>query len=141
MCIRDSSLDSNGEPHGIVATGSRIFSDGRDDKSKTTLKADRRDARSARRRRDRFKQRQTFLLDILTKADLFPSDKQEREALRKLDPLKLRASALTEKLERHHIGRALFHLNQRRGFKSNRKPKHTQPVSYTHLTLPTICSV
>src|SRR5690606_21748418 len=28
---------------------------------------------------------------------------------------------LDEKLEPHEIGRALFHLNQRRGFKSNRK--------------------
>src|SRR5690606_6986184 len=37
------------------------------------------------------------------------------------DVYALRARALDEKLPLHHVGRALFHLNQRRGFKSNRK--------------------
>ncbi|MBN9464021.1 MAG: type II CRISPR RNA-guided endonuclease Cas9 [Brevundimonas sp.] len=37
------------------------------------------------------------------------------------DPYVLRARALDERLEPREIGRALFHLNQRRGFKSNRK--------------------
>lgn len=41
--------------------------------------------------------------------------------LQSLNPLALHAAALTEKLPAYHIGRALFHLNQRRGFKSNRK--------------------
>ena len=43
--------------------------------------------------------------------------------LQSLNPLVLRAAALTEKLPAYHIGRALFHLNQRRGFKSNRKDR------------------
>src|SRR3546814_9170555 len=38
-----------------------------------------------------------------------------------LDPYDLRKRGLDERLEPHEIGRALFHLNQRRGFKSNRK--------------------
>src|SRR5262249_43460508 len=33
----------------------------------------------------------------------------------------LRAQALDRALPAHHVGRALFHLNQRRGFLSNRK--------------------
>ena len=116
-------LDSNGHPCRLENAGSRIFSDGRDNKSKATLKADRREARSARRRRDRFKQRQRFLLNELQKAGLFPSDKSEQGELQKLDPIQLRAKALTEKLAPYEIGRALFHLNQRRGFKSNRKDR------------------
>ncbi|MBU1073463.1 type II CRISPR RNA-guided endonuclease Cas9, partial [bacterium] len=36
-------------------------------------------------------------------------------------PYMLRARALDDKLERHELGRALYHLAQRRGFKSNRK--------------------
>ncbi|MCB2051969.1 MAG: type II CRISPR RNA-guided endonuclease Cas9, partial [Novosphingobium sp.] len=37
------------------------------------------------------------------------------------DPYALRARALDQALSPHELGRALFHLNQRRGFKSNRK--------------------
>ena len=122
-------LNEVGEPCAVKDAGARIFADGRDEKSKATLAATRRDARSARRRLDRFKQRQKFLLDELTKANLLPADKAEREALRVLNPLKLRAEALTKKLELHHVGRALFHLNQRRGFQSNRKDSSEETIS------------
>lgn len=37
------------------------------------------------------------------------------------DPYELRRRALTERLEPHEIARLLVHLNQRRGFKSNRR--------------------
>ena len=128
----------------IEAAGARVFSDGRDNKSKATLAADRRDARSARKRRDRYLQRRTYLLNELTKAGLFPpeSDEAAREALQKLNPLELRARLLTENAAdildssaiqitaqnvdlkaEYLVGRALFHLNQRRGFQSNRKDK------------------
>ena len=121
-------LNEGGESCAVRDAGVRIFSDGRGDKSKATLKADRCAARSARRRRDRYKQRRDFLLDELTKTKLFPEQDEEdetgdnvRDTLQKLDPLKLRAKAITEPLKTYEIGRALFHLNQRRGFKSNRK--------------------
>lgn len=114
-------LDEHDQPCSIVATGSRIFSDGRDAKSRASLAGDRRNARAMRRRRDRFKQRQRALLKHLTQDGLFPSDAVERKALQGLDPFELRARALDEALPLHHIGRAFFHLNQRRGFKSNRK--------------------
>lgn len=115
-------LNEQGRPIAILATGSRIFSDGRDPKSGASLAVDRRDARSMRRRRDRFQQRQRALLKYLVADGLFPADEIERKALAALDPYELRARALGEEpLPLHHIGRALFHLNQRRGFKSNRK--------------------
>ena len=117
-------LNEDGEPFRIEVAGSRIFSDGRQvGKSKATLKAERRIARSARRRHDRYKQRRNYLICELTKLGLFPEDKSDRLAIQILNPFELRAKALTEKLPLYHIGRALFHINQRRGFKSNRKDR------------------
>ncbi len=109
------------EPTSIIAAGSRIFSDGRDPKSGASLAVDRRDARAMRRRRDRLQQRQRALMKYLVDDDLFPADVAERKKLETLDPFELRARALDEALPLPHLGRAIWHLNQRRGFKSNRK--------------------
>lgn len=114
-------LDADDLPFRIIAAGSRIFSAGRDPKTGASLAVDRRAARAMRRRRDRFVRRRAALLKHLTLAGLFPADAVGRAALEQLDPYELRAKALGEPLPPHHIGRALFHLNQRRGFKSNRK--------------------
>lgn len=115
------ALDQDGRPYRVLAIGSRIFGDGRDPKSGASLAIDRRTARAMRRRRDRLKQRQAALLKYLVADGLFPADEAARKALEGLDPYELRARALDEVLPLHHIGRALFHLDQRRGFKSNRK--------------------
>ena len=119
-------LDDKGAPIKVMAAGSRIFSDGdkgagRDPKSGASTAVARRNARSMRRRRDRFRQRQKALLKHLAADGLFPSDPAARKGLEVLDPFLLRTKALDEQLPLHHLGRALFHLNQRRGFKSNRK--------------------
>lgn len=114
-------LNRDDAPIKLIAAGSRIFSDGRDPKSESSLAVDRRAARAMRRRRDRFKQRQAALLKHLTLAGLFPDGTAARQELAGLDPYELRARALHEALPLHHLGRAFFHLNQRRGFKSNRK--------------------
>jgi CRISPR-associated endonuclease Csn1 len=60
-------------------------------------------------------------MDALIRHDLMPADETARKALETLDPYELRAKALDGPLPAHHVGRALFHLNQRRGFLSNRK--------------------
>lgn len=116
-------LDDDGAPCGIVSLGSRIFGDGRDPKSKQSLAVDRRAARAMRRGRDRTQQRQEGLLKHLALLGLFPEseDKTARTKLQDLDPYALRARALDEALTPHELGRALLHINQRRGFKSNRK--------------------
>lgn len=119
-------LDRSGDPIGILAMGSRIFSDGRDPKSGASLAVDRRAARAMRRRRDRFKQRQAALLKYLIRDGLFPTDQADRQRLADQDPYALRARALDEELSLFEIGRALFHLNQRRGFQSNRKADRGQ---------------
>ena len=101
--------------------GVRIFSHGRDPKSGASLAVDRRDARAMRRRRDRYVRRRSALLEALVETGLMPADAEDAKALTGFDPYALRAAALDEPLSPHLLGRALFHLNQRRGFKSNRK--------------------
>jgi CRISPR-associated endonuclease Csn1 len=114
-------LDDKGEPIGLGPGGVRIYPDGRDPKSKESNAADRRVARGMRRRRDRYLKRRTNLMSLLIAHGLMPADESVRKALEALDPYELRANALDDALPAHHVGRALFHLNQRRGFLSNRK--------------------
>ncbi len=114
-------LDENGEPCGVLDMGVRIFPDGRNPTDKTSNAVERRVARGARRRRDRYLKRRDDLMQALVEFGLMPRDEAERKALERLDPYALRARALDHPLEPHELGRALFHLNQRRGFKSNRK--------------------
>ena len=109
-------VDGVWSPRRIVAAGSRIFSDGREPKSGASLAGACRDARAMRRRRDRFKQRQAALIKYLTLDGFFPVDEEERRKLADIDPYELRAKALDEALPPAHLGRGLFHLNQRRGF-------------------------
>ncbi|MBR0552687.1 type II CRISPR RNA-guided endonuclease Cas9 [Stakelama marina] len=106
---------------GILDIGVRIFSDGRDPKSGASLAVDRRAARSMRRRRDRYLRRRSVFLENLVQFGLMPADADEAKLVAARDPYTIRARALVERLEPHEIGRALFHLNQRRGFLSNRK--------------------
>ena len=112
---KESKLESE-----LLDAGVRIFSDSRNPKNQQSLTSVRREAVSARRRRDRFVQRRKYLLAELVKQELFPADQAEARQLAKLDPYKLRAEALERLLTPHEMGRVLFHLNQRRGFRSNR---------------------
>ncbi|WP_416193873.1 type II CRISPR RNA-guided endonuclease Cas9 [Nitrobacter sp. TKz-YC01] len=114
------------EPIGLGPGGVRIFPDGRDPQSGTSNAVDRRMARGARKRRDRFVDRRKRLIAALIKYGLLPDDARQRKALETLDPYALRKAALTDPLPAHHVGRALFHLNQRRGFQSNRKTDSKQ---------------
>lgn len=114
-------LNDKGEATGLGPGGVRIYPDGRDPKSKESNAADRRMARGARRRRDRYLKRRSNLMSLLVARGLMPRDITARKALEALDPYEQRAKALDEILPAPHIGRALFHLNQRRGFLSNRK--------------------
>lgn len=114
-------LDADGQPEGLGPGGVRIFKDGRDPQSKTSNAVTRRVARGARRRRDRYLTRRAKLMSLLVEHGLMPNDDADRKSLECLDPYELRASALDNPLPAFHIGRTLFHLNQRRGFKSNRK--------------------
>jgi CRISPR-associated endonuclease Csn1 len=118
-CLLD--LDVSNTPRGLCDIGVRVFPDGRDPKTLASLAADRRLARGMRRRRDRYLQRRAALLHALVRHGLMPAEEPERKALASLDPYALRRDALHRQLAPHEFGRAIFHLNQRRGFASNRR--------------------
>lgn len=105
----------------LVDFGVRIFDDGRESKSKAALCVKRRNARGARRLVNRKHIMTKELIKTLLAMGLFPKDQEERKKLKLLNPYELRCKALDEKLEPVHLGRALFQLSKRKGFKSNRK--------------------
>ncbi|PIE45698.1 MAG: type II CRISPR RNA-guided endonuclease Cas9 [Gammaproteobacteria bacterium] len=113
-------LDEDNRPCGVHDFGVRIFPSGRDDKSKAPTSTERREKRGARRNRDRYLKRRKALLTYMIQIGLQPKTKNERKQLAEIEPLALRAKGVSEQLTLHELGRALFHLNQRRGFKSNR---------------------
>ncbi len=107
-------IDDNKNVKNLIDMGVRIFSDGREPDSSKTFCADRREKRSARRRHDRILQRKHKLLSILKDNGMdFEIDNRS--------PYKLRANSVNEKIDKSDLGRILFHICQRRGFKSNRK--------------------
>lgn len=108
-------------PLDLLQAGVRIYKDGRNPKDGQSLAAMRRVPRQARTRRDRFLLRRADLLATLLDIGLLPAGRTERDGVFALDPYALRARALDERLEPGELGRVLFHLNQRRGFRSNRK--------------------
>ena len=117
-------LDTDGKPCGILDMGVRIFPDGRNPTDKTSNAVERRLARGQRRRRDRYLKRREKLLSALVEYGLMPQDENERKAIANdnlLDPYELRARALDYPLSPFELGRSIFHIDQRRGFKSNRK--------------------
>lgn len=109
------------EPIAIIRMGVRIFSDGRNPKDGSSLAVTRRLARQMRRRRDRLLKRKERMLSALVRLGFFPQDPAYRKELAKLDPYALRKKGLHEALSGPEFARALFHINQRRGFLSNRK--------------------
>ncbi len=115
------NLNREMEPTGIIKAGVRIFSDGRTADSKVPMAVKRREARQARRMRDRTLRRMQVLADVLKECGLLSMDDEIRRRYAQLNPYELRARALDEQLEPYAAGRAIFHLAKRRGFKSNRK--------------------
>jgi len=61
------------------------------------------------------------LRDLLQELGLLPCEPDALARVVALDPYRLRAEALDRALAPEELGRAIFHLAQRRGFKSNRK--------------------
>ncbi|MDP8222404.1 MAG: type II CRISPR RNA-guided endonuclease Cas9 [Candidatus Lernaella stagnicola] len=116
----------DGQPAGLIDAGSRVFPpivDRSANLSNPKIKnADRRMHRGARRVLARRVSRRESLQSALSDAGLLPESEKERAQLfAAVNPYEARAKALDEKLPPHELGRALYHLAQHRGFKSNRK--------------------
>jgi CRISPR-associated endonuclease Csn1 len=118
-------LNASDEPIALIKMGVRVFPDGREPAAPgrvgTSLAEIRRLKRQMRRRRDRLLLRKRRLTQALIELGFFPADRAQRQKLVTFDPYALRKRALDEKLTPAEFARALFHINQRRGFKSNRK--------------------
>ncbi len=144
-------VDKDENQYHLVAKGTNIFSEGvKIEKGIESSKAsERTDHRSVRKHYWRRKIRKIRLLSILSDNDFCPRltneqlrlwrlkkvyptddafmDWQRTEDKAQINPYKFRYICLTQKLDlsditqRFILGRALYHLNQRRGFLSNRK--------------------
>lgn len=108
----------------IISMGSRIIPLSTDDKveftaGNTISKNQKRTAkRTQRKGYDRYRLRRKALTEVLIKNNMFDPD------LFKLKPLELwglRAKAVKEQISLKELGRVLYHLNQKRGYKSARK--------------------
>jgi CRISPR-associated endonuclease Csn1 len=139
-----------GKPARLIRCGARVFEAGIEERDfaegkDNSRNATRRQARQARKLINRRVRRQRKLLNLLVKAGLLPpgdpaqvipdldsslrakhlaslpKHSAERRRLEHVLPYHLRAIALSQKLDPFEIGRAIYHLAQRRGFLSNRK--------------------
>jgi len=117
-------LDNSAEAARIIDMGVRVFPEGVDRDTKGLEKsknATRREARGARRTHQRRHQRKRCLVRAIREVGLLPRDEAELRSLLQTNPYEIRKRGLDEKLDLYELGRALYHLSQRRGFKSNRK--------------------
>lgn len=106
----------------IIKTGVRIFPKGVNESTggkEVSRNADRRIKRGARRAYHRYILRRKKLLAIFERLGITPHD--DLIKLPSYELFKLRKTALDEKISLPELARIWYLLNQRRGFKSNRK--------------------
>jgi len=108
--------------------GVRIFEKPEHPKSGDSLAKPRRDARSARRRLKRRRQRLNNLKQFFIDQNILTRDRIEevlsdKSEFNKLDVYALRSKALTEELSPEELLKVMYQIAKRRGFKSNRKVK------------------
>ena len=106
--------------------GVRIFERPEDPQNGDSLAKPRRDARSARRRLKRRRQRLNHLKQFFIDQNILTKDQVEKvlnytSDFNKLDVYELRAKALAEELSPEELLKVLYQIAKRRGFKSNRK--------------------
>ena len=106
--------------------GVRIFERPEDPQNGDSLAKPRRDARSARRRLKRRRQRLNHLKKFFVDQNILTKDRVEKvlnctSDFNKLDVYGLRSKALTEELSPEELLKVLYQIAKRRGFKSNRK--------------------
>ena len=116
--------DDNNNPIEIQDMGVRIvplaenegdkFTKGQD----ITVNADRTKARSARRNYDRYQIRRKVLTNKLRQLNMLPDEHLIKLPIMEL--WQLRADAVTQKVSLNELGRILYHLNQKRGYKHSR---------------------
>ena len=145
-------IDEENQSGKILGIGSRIVPMDTDllnnleQGNSISKTANRGQARGARRLKQRYKLRRKRLIDVLKVLNWLPQDFKvgsilpySKEILNELKAVfkgeeisqdwaiyYLRQKALTQRIELDELARILLHLNQRRGFKSNRKASNDE---------------
>lgn len=119
--------EDNNRPIEILGMGVRIvplaenegdkFTRGQD----VTVNADRATARGIRRNYDRYQLRRQALTEKLRQLNMLPNEHLIK--LPVLELWQLRANAAKEKITLNELGRVLYHLNQKRGYKHSQTDK------------------
>ena len=130
--VHKPQKDRSGKITKSLGGGVYIFPDGREPAKRGRVgdsnAVQRRQARSMRKTRDRGKTRISAYIKELVTLKLMPRTRKERDQFfqtsednpHTYNPYRLRAEAIARPLAPYELGRALFHLGLRRGFKSNR---------------------
>jgi CRISPR-associated endonuclease Csn1 len=113
-------MDGSQETGKVLHLGVRIFPEARDPDG-TPWNQERRKRRMMRRQLRRRRDRRRNLNCLLSEAGLLPPFSKAKgspwAAAMAQDPWHLRTLALREALDQHKLGRALYHLAQRRHFR------------------------
>lgn len=117
-------IEEDGKGVRIITLGSRIIpydgTEGQDfakgaGESRNSLRTQ---ARTARKRYDRYQLRRKYLVEVLVKNAMMPSEDLKKAS--KMFLWELRSKAVTEDISRQELGRLLLWFNQKRGYKSSR---------------------
>lgn len=132
--LLESTEDRGNDFTGLIDCGVRIFQEGVDRSTtgaELSKNAQRRAARGSRKLHKRRNQRRNALKNLLVEHHLLPSDEAVWQKVMQKNPYEIRSKLLCIKQDNiekqsdttvlFSLGRALYHINQRRGFKSNRK--------------------
>jgi len=120
------STDDNNDPFDIYGIGSRIIPMSIDDATQfstgnaITKNQDRTIKRTQRKGYDRYQLRKKTLTNELFKLNMQPDEKLIKLPVMELWQLRADAATKGKKLTLREIGRILYHLNQKRGYKHAR---------------------
>ncbi|HAI82520.1 MAG TPA: hypothetical protein DCL43_02535, partial [Chitinophagaceae bacterium] len=116
-------IEEEGSKKRILGMGSRIVPLGTDEKTEfsTGNKISKNQSRTAKRTQrkgyDRYQQRRANLTKVLLANNMFD---EQLFKLAALELWSLRSKAVQERISLTELGRVLYHLNQKRGYKSSR---------------------
>ena len=122
--------ETGDEKYQIAGMGVRIIPLSKDDADEFTKgnaiskNASRTLKRGVRRSMHRYKMRKQFLAAVFNALNMMPP--KELFKLSALDLYGLRDKAVREQITLQELARILFHLNQKRGYKSNRKANNEE---------------
>lgn len=117
------NVDENGKPQSIEGMGSRIVPLSSDDTNEFTKgnaiskNQSRTEKRTARKGYDRYQLRREFLTSELRKLNMLPDERLIKLPVLELWELRAKAATIGNQLTLPEIGRVLYHINQKRGYK------------------------